>query len=197
MVAVALGSLVQGIFTVAVGQLIFSEALTARKVLALFGRRLGSYLAMLFVSRSLLALSAVPFLLGVPLAWPRMLFVHEASLLESAGPTDSIRRASRFIAGRGSSVFLALIALLATQAGFIITGEFLGQGLVAEVLQLGKPFGALFTDGVTPYALAGFFLSVPYVATARFLHYIDSRTRSDGWDIQLRFMAVAAEEKVA
>ena len=26
----------------------------------------------------------------------------------------------------------------------------------------------------------------------RFLHYIDGRTRADGWDIQLRFMALAA-----
>ena len=30
------------------------------------------------------------------------------------------------------------------------------------------------------------------VATARFLAYIDGRTRQDGWDIQLRFMAIAA-----
>ena len=29
-------------------------------------------------------------------------------------------------------------------------------------------------------------------ATARFLAYIDGRTRQDGWDIQLRFMAIAA-----
>ena len=105
---------------------------------------------------------------------------------------DAVKRVDRFIAGRGASAFGTLLSLLATQAGFIVTAEFLGHGLVDEVLQLGKPFGSLFSNGGSPYALAGFFLSVPYVATARFLSYVDARTRADGWDVQLRFMAIAA-----
>ncbi len=195
-VAVALAAVVQGVFTVAVGRLLFSEALTARQALGLFGRRLGGYLGMLFVSRIVLALAALPMGLGLPFLGPRLLFVHEASLLETAGPAEAVRRAGRFAAGRGGSVLLALLALLVTQAGIVVTAELLGQGLVDDVLQLGKPFGKLFWEGGSPFALAGFLLSVPYVATARFLHYIDSRTRSDGWDIQLRFMAVAARETV-
>ena len=35
----------------------------------------------------------------------------------------------------------------------------------------------------------------PTSSTARFLDYIDARTRADGWDIQLRFMAIAAREE--
>jgi hypothetical protein len=193
-VAITLGAIVQGIFTLAVGRLLFSETLTARQVLGLYARRFGAYVSMLFLSRGLLALGALPFFLGLPFLWPRVLFVHEASLLEGAGPTDAIRRSGRFVAGRGASAFGTLVALLLTQGGFVIVAEFLGHGLVDEVLQLGKPFGSLLSDGGSPYALAGFFLSVPYVATARFLQYIDSRTRSDGWDVQLRFMAIAARE---
>jgi hypothetical protein len=34
-------------------------------------------------------------------------------------------------------------------------------------------------------------LSAPFVASASFLGYIDMRTRKEGWDIQLRFMALA------
>jgi hypothetical protein len=200
-VAVALGSVAQGVFTVAVGRLLFSEELGAWQVLRLFGRRLGSYLVMLFLSRSLLALACLPFLLGLPFAWPRLVFTHEASLLEGAGPVDAIRRSDRFISGRGGSVFAVLLALLLTQAGFVLTSELLCQGLVGWVLQLGTPFGSLFSsDYGSPYALAGLWLSIPYVAAARFLDYIDARTRSDGWDIQLRFMAIAAsdgEEKEA
>jgi hypothetical protein len=191
-VAVTAGGVAQGVFTVGVGRLLFSEELRAGQVLRLFGRRLGSYLVMLGLSRMLLAASCVPFFFGLPFAWPRVVFVHEASLLEGAGPADAIRRSNRFIAGRGASVFGALLALLLTQAAFVITAELLGQGLVKEVLQLGEPFGALFSDGGSPYALAGLLLSVPYVSTARFLDYIDARTRADGWDIQLRFMAIAA-----
>ena len=58
--------------------------------------------------------------------------------------------------------------------------------------QLGKPFGDLWDDGGSAYAIVGFFAALPLVATARFLAYIDGRTRQDGWDIQLRFMAIAA-----
>jgi hypothetical protein len=192
--AATLGAMVQGVFTVAVGRLLFSEALTARQVLALFARRLPSYLVMLLLSRLILLCAALPLGLGLPFAWPRLLFVHEASLLEGAGPAAAIGRASRFVAGRGLWIFVALLAVLATQGGFMITAEFLGHGLVDDVLQLGTPFGKTFWEGGSAFALAGFFLSVPYVATARFLHYIDSRTRSDGWDIQLRFMAIAAHE---
>jgi len=193
-VAISLGALAQGVFTLAVGRLLFSEALGARQVLRLFLRRLPSYLGMLTASRVLLGLAASPFFLGLPFAWPRLLHVHEASLLEGAGATDSIRRSGRFVAGRGGGAFAILLALLFTQAGFVIVTEVLGQGLVDEVLQLGKPFGELFKQGGSAYALVGFFLSVPYVATARFLAYIDARTRADGWDIQLRFMNVVAHE---
>ena len=191
-VAVSLGVILQGVFTVAVGRLLFSETLSARQVLALYGRRLGSYLGALFLSRLVLAAAALPFFLGLPLAWPRLFYVHEASLLEGAGSMEAMRRSSRFSAMNLAGILGALLAVLCAQAGFVVTAELLGDGLVQHVLQLGRPFGSLFTDGGSAYALLGFFLSMPYVATARFLLYIDARTRADGWDVQLRFMAIAA-----
>jgi hypothetical protein len=193
-VAVAGGSVVQGIFTVAVGRILFSEALGAGQVLRLFGRRLGSYVGMMLIGRTLLAASCLPLFMGLPFAWTPLFFVNEASLLEGAGAFDALRRSSRLVGDRPFPVFGALLSLLLTQAAFVLTAELLGQGLVAEVLQLGKPFGSLFSDGGSPYALAGLLLSVPYVATARFLTYVDARTRADGWDIQLRFMAISAAE---
>jgi hypothetical protein len=189
-VAVASGALVQGVFTVGVGRLLFSEELGAGPVLRLFGRRLGAYLGMLFLSRGLLVASALPLLLGLPFAWPRVCFAYEACLLEGAGPVQAILRSSRFVFDRALLVLAFLVTIVLTQAGILIVTELLCQGLISEVLQLGKPFGSLFSDGGSPYALAGLLLSFPYAATARFLHYIDGRTRSDGWDIQLRFMAI-------
>jgi hypothetical protein len=204
--AIAAAAVAQGIFTVSVGRLLFSEEVTVGQALRLFGRRFGSYLVMLLLSRApfalvahllgrdLIGLTVVLALVVVPFGWPRLYFVHEASLLEGAGPTEALRRSSRFVQGRGASVLGVLLSILITQAAFVLVAELLCQGLVTEVLQLGKPFGALFDDGGSPYALAGLLLSVPYVATARFLEYIDTRTRSDGWDVQLRFMAIAAAE---
>lgn len=192
--ALSLGVVVQGVFTVAVGRLMFSEHLGARAALRLFGKRLGAYLGALAASRFILGAAASVFLIGLPFAWPRLLFVHEASLLEGARPIEAVTRASRFVNGRLGEAFATLLALAGTQLAIVFTAEMLGQGIVDSVLQLGRPFGALFADGGSPYALAGFFLSIPYLSTARFLQYIDARTRADGWDVQLRFLAVASAD---
>jgi hypothetical protein len=188
------GTLVQGVFTVGVGRLLFSEAVGARQALLLFGARLGAYLGMLFFSRALLLASALPFGFGLPFAWPRVFYAHEACLLEGAGPIDAIKRANRFVYDRVMATLGASLAILVTQAAMVVTTELLCQGLVSEVLQLGKPFGSLWPDAGSPYALAGLLLSFPYVATARFLLYIDGRTSSDGWDVQLKFMAIVMAE---
>jgi hypothetical protein len=84
---------------------------------------------------------------------------------------------------------LALI-LGAGRLAFVAAADVLGQSLVEFVLQLGRPMGALFQEGGSTYALAGFFLSIPYVSSTRFLAYVDSRTRREGWDIQVRFAAL-------
>jgi hypothetical protein len=56
---------------------------------------------------------------------------------------------------------------------------------------MGEPVGSLWTHGGSGYAVAGALLSAPFVASASFLGYVDQRTRKEGWDIQLRFMALA------
>jgi hypothetical protein len=185
--AVVLGNLLQGVFTVSVGRLLFSEELSVGQALRLFAGRFGAYVTTLFLSRCLMVASFL-------LAWPRMVFVHEACLLEAAGPGAAIQRSGKFTQGRTSAAFGVLVALLLTQAAFVVTAELLGHGVVSEVLQLGKPFGSLVDDGGSAYALAGFLLSIPYVASARFLSYIDGRTRADGWDIQVRFLAIAGAQ---
>jgi hypothetical protein len=166
-------------------------------VLGHFLARSGSYLGAWMLSRLLLALGAVAGFLVFPLfwVWTRVAFVHEASLLEQAAAGESLKRAARFVAARGASTLGLVFCLVLSHAGFIAIAELLGNTAVVEfVLQLGQPLGSLADDGGSAFALAGFFLSIPYVATARFLAYIDQRTRLDGWDIQLRCMAIAAAQ---
>lgn len=185
----------QGVFTVAAGRLLFSEDLRVREVMGVYLRRLPSYFfALVFGEIFLVVTATISLLVALPFVWPSVVFVHEASLLEGAGPFAAMTRASRFVRGRGVPTFGLLVLLLGGQAGALLIGELLGQSVVDAVLQLGKPLGSLFETGGTPFALAGFLLSVPFVATARFLQYIDTRTRADGWDIQVRFLAVAAKD---
>lgn len=200
-VAATLGAVLQGVFTIAVSRLLFAESLTARQVLALFMKRLGSYLPSLFISWLVLAVASLALVIGALFAWPRVLFIHEVCLLEGARPMDAVRRSNRFVGARSGAAFAVLLGLLVAQVGIVVCIEVLGQAVIGKVLELGTPFGTLFQQGGSAFALAGYFLAIPFVATARFLHYIDARTRADGWDIQLRFMAIAArdahEKKVA
>ena len=41
--------------------------------------------------------------------------------------------------------------------------------------------------------MLGALLCIPVAAAMRFLYYIDLRTRKEGWDIQLRFVALAEQ----
>jgi len=193
MVTIPAANLAQGAFTVAAGRLLFSEDLRVREVLGAFSKRLPSYTLALIVSRGILA-AAMLIMVAVPFAWVGLLFVHEASLLEGAGPAQACQRASRFVRGRGWPAFGLLMLLLAGQLGAVLVVELLGQSLLDDVLQLGKPFGSLWKDNGSPFAILGLLVSVPIVSTARFLHYIDTRTRADGWDVQVRFLSIAAKD---
>jgi hypothetical protein len=192
-VTIVAANVAQGVYTVAAGRLLFSEDLGVREVLSAFARRLPSYFFALVASRFVLAVAAMP-IFSLPFAWIALMFVHEASLLEGAGPVGACQRASRFVKGRGGPAFQLLVMLLLAQAGGVVIGELLGQAILDDVFQAGKPLGSLWEDFGSPFAILGLLLSVPFISTARFLQYIDTRTRADGWDIQVRFLAVAAKD---
>ena len=83
------------------------------------------------------------------------------------------------------------MSLLFAGGVFVIASEVLGQGLIS-LLELPAVFGSLFDDGGSVMALLGLFASIPFLTGARFLTYIDNRTRRDGWDVQVRLMTLAA-----
>lgn len=193
--ALALATPIQGVFTVAIGRMMFAEEVGVREVLGQYLRRLPAYLGMLFLSRLVIAVGGLAFFFVIPplWMWGRTTYAHEACLLEQAGPVDAISRASRMIQ-RNVFGAIGLLLLLSVAAGaFVFCSEALfNYGLLEFVLQVGMPFGSLFDQGGSAAALLGLFLAVPFWATARFISYVDLRTRRDGWDIQLRFMAIQA-----
>jgi hypothetical protein len=58
---------------------------------------------------------------------------------------------------------------------------------VGMVLQFGN-----FSEAIGGWAaMIGYLLAGPYTAIARMFDYVDARTRREGWDIQIRFNAIA------
>ena len=62
-------------------------------------------------------------------------------------------------------------------------------------MQLGSPLDTLWDNGGSWASIAGFLLAAPFVALARLFDYVDARTRLEGWDIQVRFKAIATRAK--
>jgi len=130
----------------------------------------------------------------LPVFASRLFFVDEAVLLESGSPFGSLARSSRLVLFRSLSCLGLALACLCAPFLFALAADLIGNTLVEMVFQMGRPFGSLTADGGSAYAVIGALLSAPFVASASFLGYIDMRTRKEGWDIQLRFMALADGE---
>lgn len=192
--AAGIGLLVQGPFTIAASRLMFASDVGVRSVLGQFLRRSGVYVLAMTISRGLVGLTGFAVVLP-PLLWPGIAFVPEAVLLEGQGFTEGLKRAWAFNRGQTGTVLALLCGLSAGMFGFVAGfDQLLGLALLEFVLQVGRPFESLWEDGGSAAALLGFFAAIPYLATVRFLHYIDGRTRRDGWDIQLAFLAIAMAE---
>ena len=184
-----------GVFTVAAGELLFREPTDVRvfRVLAVFGRKLPKF----FIAR-LVQLLALTFFASIIVTLPifaaRLFFVSEAVLLESGKAWGSLARSSRLVLYRSFPCFGLALACACAPFLFAISADLLGNTLVDMVFEMGRPVGSLWSDGGSAYAVVGALLSLPFVASASFLAYIDLRTRKEGWDIQLRFMALAEAE---
>lgn len=195
-VAGALAVWLQGMFTAAAGEAMFSGEVRAGSVLRTFARRLVPYTAALVASR-LLVLAVAPSVVLVPFVWARFAFVPEAVLLEGAGAGSALSRAGRLArANRGRMVELVFAIAVVLGLGVVFVESF-SEALLEDVLKLGLSGESLFEDGGSYYAVAGFFAAVPLCATVRFLSYIDGRARGDAWDVQVKFQRIARAESQA
>jgi hypothetical protein len=189
LMAAMLSVVLQAPFTIAVSRILFSEAVTPAQALRMLSSCRGVYARALGLLLAL-AVFAGFTLVMIPWTCARLVFLDEVALLEGFS-TGQMGRCRQLATGR-SGVYAFLLLLWVGRFGAVLVAELLGNAIVDDVLQLGQPFGTLLEDGGSPYALLGFFASIPFAATARFLEYIDTRTRSDGWDIQLRFIAITS-----
>lgn len=194
LLAVPLGVWLQGLFTLATGQLMFSARLEPRAVLRSFVRRLPAYSLGLLTSRAFLLLLASTLVLG-PWAWSRVLFVPEMLLLEGLSVGAAMQRSSRLGKARGG------LELALWMAGaiiyFVLAGSVLGDSLVHFTLQVPAPPESEQVTLTSVYALSGWFASLPLLATLRFFRYVDGRTRSDGWDAQVKLQRMAQSAEPA
>jgi hypothetical protein len=193
---ILLAFLVQTPFTVLASRLVFEPDARLRDILGASLRALPRVV----VLRVLLVLGVQlgMLLFIVPGVWISigLLFAVEVAVLEGATVRVAISRTTRLTGAHFGRAFIASFVLSTLYVWAPILGDVVGRTVVSDLFQFREP-EALWSAGGSSLALLGFWLFLPYAATARFFVYLDLRTRSEGWDIQTRFAAIALRARDA
>jgi hypothetical protein len=192
--AILFTGFLEGPFTVLVSRLMFGERPRIRQTLAAWRAHLGQGIGSLLRQAFFYVIGGA-IIIGAPYVAVSGLYIEQATYLEQLTVAAAADRSRRLASSDWGASTLAMFQLFFARGAFLVFAEILGHGLVDSLLQLGHPFGRLLHDGGSLYALAGFFAATPFVASARFLHYIDVRTRTDAWDVQVRFMNLLQQER--
>jgi hypothetical protein len=170
---------------------VFSDEVRVRDALALALRAVPRLVGMRIVQ--LLSLAASLLLSGLPWLWAGtiQLFALEVIVLEQGSVHASLVRAQRIANAHFGAVLLSMLLLLVAPWAAAALADVAGRELLEGVLEV-KPPPSMFEEGGSWLALLGWWATLPLLATARFFVYLDVRTRSEGWDIQTRFAAIAA-----
>jgi hypothetical protein len=192
--AVLLGAAAQVPFTILASRLVFEGEVRARDAVATALRTMPKVvfvrLAQLLGTLASLVALVVPGLLAAS----AMLFVSEALLLERANVGTVFGRSRRIAATRFDVAMGGVFTFAVVVAGAVLLGDVAGRSIVSDVLEFRAP-PSIFEAGGGWLPMLGFWLVVPFLATARFFLYLDFRTRSEGWDVQTRFAAIAARNE--
>ena len=187
-------TLVQGLFTLLGGELLFAAEASPRRVLRRFLASFGRYTFALVASRIVFALFAMTVIL-IPRGFASSTLIPEVVLLEGLRGDAALRRGRRLGTTLGRAMLDFGMVTLAGFATAAVLADQLGSATFEFLLSLGSPLESLFEDGGSLYAMLGVLAAVPVLVTARLLAYVDGRAEQDGWDIQLRFQALRAREE--
>jgi hypothetical protein len=178
-------------FTVLASRLVFQEEVRARDVLAAAFRAAPgiAFARLLSIGLTVVGLA----LLVIPGVWlaTTFFFLSEVMLLERASIGRAIGRSQKVAGSVLSEVLIGMITLALVPLGGVVLFDTAGRFILGELLQFATP-APVWSSGGSVLATLGLFAQVPYLATARFFLYLNVRTRSEGWDIQTRFHAIAA-----
>jgi hypothetical protein len=188
---VVIGAFADAPFVALASRLVFEDTVRARDALAIAVRALPRLI--LVRGTQLFAIICSGLLLGLPWLWAGtlMLFTLEVVVLEQARVPPALARASRIARARFGSALAMMLLLLVAPIGAALVADVAGREVLQGILEL-KPPTSVFEAGGSVLALVGWWSAVPLLATARFFVYLDIRTRTEGWDIQTRFAAIAA-----
>jgi hypothetical protein len=107
---------------------------------------------------------------------------------------STLGRAQRVANAHFADAVLTMLLLSAAPVAAAMLADVAGREILQGLLEF-KPPPSIFHAGGSWLALLGWWATIPLLQTARFFVYLDIRTRTEGWDIQTRFAAIAARSE--
>jgi hypothetical protein len=136
----------------------------------------------------------------VPALWLSALFfvTPEIVIAENSGMVSTLERAKRIVSVAFADIASMGLLVVMLRVAFVLLADVAGRTVLEDLLQVNAP-ESIFQSGGGPISYTAFFLILPLEAVARFFSYLNVRTKTEGWDIQARFLAIARrhEESVA
>jgi hypothetical protein len=190
-VAVLLSPFVAAPFTALASRLLFEPKAPLYDVLASTASALPRLIGMRLLEGLAFLVAGACFF--VPSLWVLALcfYLNEVAVLERATVPTGLARAQRLLSGQSGDVILGLLFLSALHLTAALLGDVVGRSVLEDLLEIPAP-PSIFQAGGSVISLLAFWAFVPFEATCRFLLYINARTRTEGWDVQTRFAAIAA-----
>ena len=190
-VAVLLTVVAQVPFTVLASRLVFQEDVGAGSVVRAAAREVPRIALMRLCWALLIGGAGLVFVMPGAWAAAAFLFVDEVMILERSRIGPAFIRAQRIASSAIGDAFVALAMVCVVPFFAMLLADVGGRAFIGEILQFRAPDPA-WAEGGSSLAVMGWFGVLPYVTTARFFTYLNARTRTEGWDIQTRFAAIAS-----
>lgn len=154
---------------------------------------IGKNLALIPLRVIQLVLVAMGFAVFViPGAWVAVLFftAPEIMIAESSGTVSTIGRAQRIVGAAFGDMAVMGLVVLVGRLVLVLVLDVAVRALLTDLLQVSAPEPIWESYGGA-ISYTAFFLVLPLEAVARFFSYLNVRTKTEGWDIQARFLEIA------
>jgi hypothetical protein len=186
----AVATLVEAPFTSLASRLVFEEKVRVRDAVVAAARALPSLIGARILQ--ILAIGMAAMLVLFPVFWASAVlsFVVEVIVLERSGTMAAFGRSSRIANTQLGEAVAATLLLAVLPVASVLLCDIAGREMLEGIFEV-RPPPPVWHSGGGWLALLGFWAAAPIVATARFFVYLNFRTRSEGWDIQTRFAAIA------
>jgi hypothetical protein len=194
--ALGLAPFIAAPFTALASRLLFERGVQVKDALGAAGAALPSLLVVRGLE--LLAVSLGALFVLLPAVWflSVFLFTNEVLVLERSPIGASLSRLSRLLSGQSGDAIMAVLFLSALHIVAVFLGDAVGRSILEDLLEITPPPSIIDAKG-SGMGLAAFWAFLPFVATCRFLLYVNVRTRTEGWDVQTRFAAIVARAEEA